>query len=155
MAYWCQPLLSIIYHLKRTYMEKVSWIMLFPFVESVVEMLHAYSEMGRSDRCPSSLNIIFFITSPNKPTKYLSCLLGDSDTCAALKQKPINKRLHSRITAHSPERGLRIEGLLHNLSACGPNTTLLRITQNHWGCFLALTPHLWELAFLMSTPRWY
>ena len=97
----------------------------------------------------------FFITSPNKPTKYLSCLLGDSDTCAALKQKPINKRLHSKITTHSPERGLRMAGLLHNLSVCGLNTTLLRITQNHWGCFLALTLHLWEPAFLMSTPRWY
>lgn len=93
----------------------------FPFCEKCRwKYLH-----GQMRSMPTFTKRHFFITSPNKPTKYFSCLLGDSDTCAALKQKPINKRLLSKITAHSPERGLRMEGLLHNLSVCGLNTTLL------------------------------
>lgn len=51
----------------------------------------------------------FFITSPNKPTKYLSCLLGDDDTVAALKPDPQTKDTHfftKKITTHLPERKL-------------------------------------------------
>ena len=56
----------------------------------------------------------FFITSPNKPTKYLYRLLGDSDTFAALKQKPINKRYALKPQHTPPKGGLKMENQLGN-----------------------------------------
>lgn len=82
------PLLTILK--KNT--EKISWIMVSPFVKSMGENTTHTVLNGRIKSTSVFTKHYFFITSPNTPAKYLSCLLGDSDTFAALKQEPINKR---------------------------------------------------------------
>lgn len=127
----------------------------FSFVKSVVGNTTHILLNGQSRSMPIFTRYYFFITSPNKPTKYLSCLLGDSDTFAALKQKPINKRYTLKSQHICLKGALGMEDLLYNLPMCGPNNRLIRTTKDAHlkRTFLGLKTHLWEFAFLTSTPR--
>lgn len=143
---------------RKTHWE-VSWIILSPFVKTVDENTMHILLNGQMRSMPVFTKHCFFITSPNKPTKYLSCLLGDDDTVAALKPDPQTKDTHffTKKSQYICLKGsLRMETQLNNLSTCGPNIILIRIKDVYVKyTSLGLISHLWEPIFLTSPPRWY
>lgn len=104
MAYWCQPLLSITYHLKKYTQRRFHEQCFHYFTKTMGGKLCICSLNGQIKSMSIFTDHYFLITSTNKPPKYLYCLLGDSDTFAALKQKPINKR-YALKSQHIPRKG--------------------------------------------------